>query len=164
MSKIRVLLYVMVIAGLPVHPAWSAPPAAATAQHAEDNDKALDLHMVNWAALDKFAKLYHKLHNNGDATIDKKLDENGELTIEVDLKGALKSPALDAEELNAVLTPAEFKEADLDHDGKLTTKEYLALAEKLFEQADADHDGTVDAEELTSPAGEKLLRLLDPAP
>jgi hypothetical protein len=58
------------------------------------------------------------------------------------------------------LTAKELAAADPDHDGTLTKDEYLAVVEQRFSAADPDHDGTLDAKELSSKAGQALLRLL----
>jgi EF hand len=58
------------------------------------------------------------------------------------------------------LSAKELSAADPDHDGTLTKDEYLAVVEQRFNAANADSDGTLDAKELTTKAGQKLMRLL----
>ena len=67
---------------------------------------------------------------------------------------------LDKRELARRLTAKELAAADPDHDGTLTKDEYLAVVEQRFNAADPDHDGTLDAKELSTKAGQALLRLL----
>ena len=67
---------------------------------------------------------------------------------------------LDRRELAGRLTAKELAAADPDHDATLTKDEYLAVVEQRFNAANADGDGTLDAKELTTKAGQKLMRLL----
>jgi Ca2+-binding EF-hand superfamily protein len=63
-------------------------------------------------------------------------------------------------ELHGRLSAKKMAAADPDRDGTLDKAEYLALVEQRFKAADRDNDGTVDARELSSPAGQALVRLL----
>lgn len=65
---------------------------------------------------------------------------------------------LDAKEAKGVLT--DFSAADPDKDGTLDKAEYAAQIEAAFKAADPDSDGTVDAAEFATPAGQKLLGLI----
>ncbi|MEJ0092713.1 MAG: EF-hand domain-containing protein [Methylocella sp.] len=65
---------------------------------------------------------------------------------------------LDAKEAGPVLT--DFTSADPDKDGTVDKAEYAAQIEAAFKKADPDNDGTLDAAELSSPAGQKLLGLI----
>jgi EF hand len=65
---------------------------------------------------------------------------------------------LDAKEAKGVLT--DFSAADPDKDGTVDKAEYAAQIEAAFKAADPDNDGTVDATELATPAGQKLLGLI----
>jgi hypothetical protein len=96
-----------------------------------DNDGTVDLAEAKKAASD----LFDKLDRDHDGTLDRR-------------------------ELAGRLTAKEFAAADPDHDGTLTKDEYLAAVEQRFNAANPDHDGTLDAKELTTKAGQKLLRLL----
>jgi Ca2+-binding EF-hand superfamily protein len=96
-----------------------------------DNDGTVDLAEAKKAA----SALFDRLERDKDGTLDKR-------------------------ELARRLSAKELAAADPDHDGTLTKDEYLALVEQRFATADPDHDGTLDTEELRSPAGQSLLRLL----
>src|SRR5258708_27698081 len=96
-----------------------------------DNDGTVDLAEAKKAA----STLFDKLDRDHDGTLDQR-------------------------ELARRLTPKEFVAADPDHDGTLTKDEYLAVVEQRFTAADPDHDGTLDAKELSTKAGQALLRLL----
>ncbi len=96
-----------------------------------DNDGTVDLAEAKKAA----SAAFDKLDPDHDGTLDKR-------------------------EVAGRLTPKELAAADPDHDGTLTKDEYLAVVEQRFSAADPDHDGTLDAKELSSKAGQALLRLL----
>ena len=68
---------------------------------------------------------------------------------------------LDSSELHDRLNAKDITAADPDKDGTLDKAEYLALVEQRFKAADPDKDGTVDASELTSPAGQGLVGLVE---
>lgn len=65
---------------------------------------------------------------------------------------------LDAKEGKGALV--DFSAADPDKDGTVDKAEYAAAIAAAFKQADPDGDGTLDAAELASPAGQKLLGLI----
>ena len=96
-----------------------------------DNDGTVDLAEAKKAA----SAVFDKLESDRDGTLDKL-------------------------ELANRLTAKELAAADPDHDGTLTKDEYLAVVEQRFNAANPDHDGTLDAKELSSKAGQALLRLL----
>ena len=109
------------------------PPATdVVSKYDTDKDKTLSLDEVKAAA----AAHFDKLNKDGDST-------------------------LETHEVQGVLGPTAFKEADTDHDGTLSKSEYLALVEKLFKKADTNHDGTLTATELRSKTGQALQRLID---
>jgi hypothetical protein len=58
------------------------------------------------------------------------------------------------------LSKVDLTAADPDKDGTLTKDEYLSLVAARFKAADPDNDGTIDAKEISSPAGQALVRLL----
>ena len=67
---------------------------------------------------------------------------------------------LDKRELAGRLSAKELAAADPDHDGTLTSDEYLAVVEQRFNAANPDKDGTLDAKELNTRAGQALLLLM----
>jgi hypothetical protein len=96
-----------------------------------DNDGTVDLMEAKKAA----SALFDQLDRDHDGTLDK-------------------------QELAGRLTAKELAAADPDHDGTLSKDEYLAIVEQRFNAANPDGDGTLDAKELTTKAGQKLMRLL----
>jgi Ca2+-binding EF-hand superfamily protein len=96
-----------------------------------DNDGTIDLAEAKKAA----SSAFDKLERDHDGTLGKR-------------------------ELARRLSAKELAAADPDHDGTLTKDEYLAVVEQRFNAADPDHDGTLDAGELSTKAGQALLRLL----
>lgn len=99
----------------------------------------------------------------------KALDPDNDSTVslsEAQAAGAHKFAALDpdgdgtldAKEAKSVLT--DFSAADPDKDGTIDKAEYAAAIAAAFKAADPDGDGTVDAAEFATPAGQKLLVLI----
>jgi Ca2+-binding EF-hand superfamily protein len=96
-------------------------------------------------------------------------DHDGTLSLaEVKSAASARFDKLDADhdgtlslkELGGRVTASEFASADKDHDGTLSRAEYLTLAGQLFQAANPDKDGTIDANELATPAGRRLMLLL----
>jgi hypothetical protein len=73
-----------------------------------------------------------------------------------DHKGRLTQPQL-AEEL----TPQEFKDANPDGDMTIGAQEWFALVSERFEAANPDRDGSLTLDELETPQGKALLKLID---
>lgn len=123
----------ILLTGLSAQPLIASNPGAVAiiARYDRNHDKALDLSEVKAAAASHFAALDSK----GD----------GKLT---------------ASEVSGVIPQSEFKAADTNNDGRISKKEYLALAEKLFREANPDDDGTLEAKELESKAGRRLVALM----
>lgn len=71
-----------------------------------------------------------------------------------------KNGTLDANELAGRLDAASLKDRDPDNDGSLDHNEYAKAVAIRFKAADADSDGTLDTRELNSPAGARLLKLI----
>ncbi|PNG26939.1 EF-hand domain-containing protein [Methylocella silvestris] len=69
-----------------------------------------------------------------------------------------KDGTLDAKEASTAVH--DFAAADPDKDGTVDAKEYAAEIEAAFKKADPDKDGTLDAAEFATPAGQKLLNLI----
>jgi EF hand len=68
---------------------------------------------------------------------------------------------LDMKELGRRVTRAEFLAADKDKDGTLDQSEYLSIVTNRFHAANRDNDATIEAAELQTPAGHRLLELLE---
>jgi hypothetical protein len=97
-----------------------------------DHDGTLDQTELNKAAGAEFAKL------------------------DVDHDGTV-----DAKELGRRVTQAEFLAADRDSDGTLDQSEYRSIVTKRFHAANPDNDTTIEAKELQTPAGQRLIELLE---
>jgi Rieske Fe-S protein len=97
-----------------------------------DHDGTLDMAEINKAA---------------DALFDK---------LDVDHDGTL-----DMKELAGRVTKSEFDAADKDHDGTLDKSEYESIVAQRFHAANRDNDTTIEANELRTPPGKELLKLLN---
>ncbi len=97
-----------------------------------DHDGTLDQAEINKAAAVEFAKL------------------------DVDHDGTL-----DAKELDQRVTQAEFLAADKNRDGTLDQSEYQSIVTERFHAANPDNDTTIEAKELQTPAGHRLMELLE---
>jgi Ca2+-binding EF-hand superfamily protein len=106
--------------------------AAIIAMWDSDHDGTLDRAELNKAAATEFAKL------------------------DVDHDGTV-----DAKELGQRVTQAEFLAADKDRDGTLDQSEYQSIVTERFRAANPDNDATIEAKELQTPAGHRLIELLE---
>lgn len=70
-----------------------------------------------------------------------------------------KDSALDAKELRGRMTPKELKAANPYDDETLDKAEFLAAVAVRFKAANPDKDATIESKELSSIAGQALLRL-----
>ena len=135
LRKLTVTALVLGIAGTLTNVAMAqAAPQSSTAQLKAwdtDHDGTLDLAEAKKAAEAKF----DSLDTDHDGTLDKK-------------------------EMAAAVHGTSFSKADADKDGTLDKSEYLALVEARFKAADTDHDGTISDAELSTKAGQALVRLL----
>jgi hypothetical protein len=64
-------------------------------------------------------------------------------------------------DLSALLTPEQFKQANPDNDTTIGAEEWFDLVKHRFWAADPDNDGSLDINELRTPAGQALLKLVD---
>lgn len=97
------------------------------------------------------------------------IDKNGTLNL-AEVKSAAAArfdelnpdndDSLDEREAASVLQGQAFRQADGNGDGKVSKAEYLAYVERMFLLANLDKDGTLDRAELSSEAGQALMRLL----
>jgi hypothetical protein len=76
--------------------------------------------------------------------------------LDKDHQGHLTQPQLAQE-----LTPQEFKEANPDGDTTIGAQEWFALVSERFEAANPDRDGSLTLDELQTPQGKALLKLID---
>ena len=68
---------------------------------------------------------------------------------------------LDQKELKGRLSAAGMAMADTDKDKTVDEAEFTGYADKLFDEANKKGDVTLSVEELASPAGKKLIQLLE---
>jgi hypothetical protein len=73
---------------------------------------------------------------------------------------AAKANALSHQTMAPHMTGAEMAKADWDHDGTIDRGEYLVETEKRFHDADSNHDGMISTKEWASAAGQQLLLML----
>ena len=91
----------------------------------------------------------------------------------LDLKGILNAAVvkfglLDTErrgrlteqQLGGLLTPEEFAVANPDGDKTLGAEEWFDVVRRRFYAANPDNDGSLSTDELRTPAGQALLKLL----
>lgn len=111
--------------------ALALSPSKVIIAHDPDKDGSLDRREVIRAAIDKFKLLDH--------------DHDGSLD-QAELSGVLKSHHL----------------AALEHhrNGTLRLGGYLRLVKRTFRYVNTDHDRTLEADELDTPAGHFLMRLI----
>jgi hypothetical protein len=76
--------------------------------------------------------------------------------LDKDHKGRLTQPQLAQE-----LTPQEFEDANADGDTTIGAQEWFALVNERFEAANPDRDGSLTLDELETPQGKALLKLVD---
>jgi hypothetical protein len=67
---------------------------------------------------------------------------------------------LDMPEINKA-ADALFDKLDVDRDGTLDESEYESIVARRFHAANRDNDTTIEANELRTPAGKELLKLLE---
>jgi hypothetical protein len=106
-------------------------PQEALAAYDTDKDGTLDENEVKAAA----GALFDKLDADKDGTLDEK-------------------------ELHGHMTAAHFAEADPDHDKTVSRDEYMVFVTKAFRAANRDGDRTLDANELATPAGRRVILLM----
>jgi hypothetical protein len=67
---------------------------------------------------------------------------------------------LTQEQLAYALTPQEFDAANPDRDTTIGAEEWFDLVHELFAAANPDHDGSLSVDELETPQGQALLKLV----
>jgi hypothetical protein len=96
-----------------------------------DSDQTLELPEV----LDASAKRFQELNKDNDLTLDKA-------------------------ETAGLVSDAECKAHNKDHEGTLELDEWLNIVRARFHAADTKRDGKLTVQELDSPAGQELLKLV----
>ena len=86
-------------------------------------------------ALDASAKRFQELNKDNDVTLEKA-------------------------ETAGLVSDAEWKTYNIDHDGALELDEWLNIVRARFRAADTKKDGKLTMQELDSAAGQALLKLV----
>jgi len=131
MKRLGALVLSVAVACVTVSPALAISGADALKRLNHDSDQTLELPEVLGAS----AKLFQELNKDNDLTLDKA-------------------------ETAGLVTDAEWKEYNKDHDGTLELDEWLNVVRARFRAADTKKDGKLTAQELNSPAGQALLKLV----
>jgi Ca2+-binding EF-hand superfamily protein len=130
--KLAAAITMIGIAGLAaMGPAQAALTGSALKSWDTDHDGTMDLTEAKKAAQVQF----DTLDGNHDGTIDQN-------------------------ESVAIGGSASFIKSDSDKDGTVDKIEYMNLVQARFNAADTDHDGTISEQELNTPTGRSLARLL----
>jgi EF hand len=118
-------------AGLLATAALAISGTDALKQLNHDSDQTLELP----EALDASTKVFNELNKDNDLTLDKA-------------------------EVAGLVTNTEWKQFNSDRDGTIELDEWLRIVRARFTAADANKDGKLTAQELDSPAGQSLLKLI----
>ena len=105
------------------------------------------------------------------AAILRKLDRDNDGSVDLtEAKGAAETlfdrldsdhdGTLDAVELQGRLDADEIAAANPKHNKTITKDEYLSVVAERFKAADSNHDGKLDIQEISSPAGDAVVKLL----
>jgi EF hand len=131
MKRLRPLIVSVAAVCVLVSPALAISGTDALKRLNHDSDQILELP----EALDAAAKQFQELNKDNDLTLDKA-------------------------ETAGLVTDAEWKAHNKDHDGTLELDEWLNIVRARFRAADTKNDGKLTAQELDSPAGQALLKLV----
>ncbi len=105
------------------------------------------------------AAILHMLDTDNDATVDI-AEANRAGAAVFDRLDSDKDGTLDIDELSGRLAKDEIEAGNPDHKETLTKDEYLAIVDLRFKGVDLSHDQKLDIQELSSPSGESLVKLI----
>jgi hypothetical protein len=111
--------------------AWAATGADVLRMLNRDTDQTLEIA----EAIDAATKLFAQLNADNDLTLERK-------------------------ETEGRLTDADWKAVNKDNDSNLEMDEWLTIVRQRFNAADANKDGKLTVQELDSPAGLLLIKLI----
>ena len=131
MKRLSALILSVAVACVMASQALAISGADAVKRLNHDSDQTLELP----EALDAAAKQFQELNKDNDLTLDKA-------------------------ETAGLVTDAEWKAHNKDHDGTLELDEWLNIVRARFLAADNKKDGKLTVQELDSPAGQALLKLV----
>ena len=105
------------------------------------------------------AAFVQKWDRSGKGMLDLKAVLNAAIVkfemLDKDHKGHLTQ-----QELSGVLTAQDFATANPDKDTTMGAEEWFDLVRRYFYAANPDNDGSLSADELKTPQGQALLKLL----
>ena len=131
MKRLGSLILSIAVACVMASPALAISGADALKRLNHDSDQTLELPEV----LDASAKRFQELNKDNDLTLDKA-------------------------ETDGLVTDSEWKAYNKDHDGTLELDEWLNIVRARFRAADTKKDGKLTVQELDTPAGQALLKLV----
>lgn len=131
MKCLRALIFSAAVTCVMASPALAISGADALKRLNHDSDQTLELPEV----LDASAKLFQELNKDNDLTLDKA-------------------------ETAGLVADAEWTAYNKDHDGTLELAEWLNIVRARFRAADTKKDGKLTMQELDTPAGQALLKLV----
>ena len=109
------------------------------------------------------AAFLHVVNQNDDKTISQK-EVDAYAAKQFDAINQNKDNTLSQKELAGRISEAGFKTANTDYDKPadhtISKAEFMSYVDRLFKEANDNPDGTLSVKELSTPAGEKLIRLL----
>jgi hypothetical protein len=131
MKRLGALILSVAVACVTASAALAISGADALKRLNHDSDQTLELPEV----LDASTKRFQELNKDNDLTLDKA-------------------------ETAGLVSDAEWKAHNKDHDGTLELDEWLNIVRARFHAADTKKDGKLTVQELDSPAGQELLKLV----
>jgi len=111
--------------------AWAASGVDVLKMLNRDADQTLEIAEV----IDAATKLFAQINADNDLTLERK-------------------------ETEGRLTDADWKAVNKDNDNNLEMDEWLTIVRQRFDTADANKDGKLTVQELDSPAGQLLIKLI----
>ncbi|HEY0206107.1 MAG TPA: hypothetical protein VGC15_18370 [Acetobacteraceae bacterium] len=111
------------------------------------------------AAASDPAAFIQRFDRSGKGLLDMKAVLNAAIvkfgTLDTEKRGRMT-----AQQLAGLLTPEEFKTANPDGDTTIGAEEWFDLVRRYFYAANPDNDGSLSIDELKTPAGQALLKLI----
>jgi hypothetical protein len=100
-----------------------------------------------------------QLNRDDDQTLElpEVMDAAKKLFAQIDLDDGL---TLEHKETEGRLTDADWRAVDKDNDNAIAMDEWLDAVRQRFSEADANKDGKLTVQELDSPAGQLLIKLI----
>lgn len=105
------------------------------------------------------ATFIQRFDRSGKGLLDMKAVLNAAVvefgTLDIEKRGRMTT-----QQLAGVLTPEEFTTANPDGDTTIGVEEWFDLVRRRFYAANPDNDGSLSIDELKTPAGQALLKLV----